>query len=268
MKVSELFSGIKFDTRSLERSKYNKMLGLGSDWDDILENDIGGPGELYAGAHISVEHDSNNEVTVTVSNEATLYRKYNRIYTPNLGMGRYFMINMKNVCINELFVKPSDNKNEMPGGVIVESGVKINRLYCMASDYNRFTWLFPKVVGVKVLYVSSSTGVITVHSTFKRYHGRLIIGSDVKWIKGSSIIIKEYGTKLSSVLASDSISSDNKYIMEFNNSSCKIIRHDNKRLKSIKREELEQKEILLRYLINIYLEQYLIDSGTYIEFED
>ena len=56
--------------------------------------------------------------------------------------------------------------------------------------------------------------------------------------------------------------------MEFNNSSCKIIRNDNKRLKSIKREELEKREGLLRYLMGIYLKQYLVDSGTSIEFED
>lgn len=268
MKVSELFSGTKFDTRSLERSKYNKMLGLGSDWDDILENDIGGPGELYAGAHISVEYDSNNEVTITVSNDSTISRKYNKIYAPNLGMGRYFMINMKNVYISDFFVKPLDKKNGTPGNVIIESGVRINRLYCMASDYNKFTWFFPKAVGVKELHVSSSTGVMAVHSILSRYKEKIVIGSDIKWITSKPLLIDEYGKELSRELTPESVSFDNKYIMEFNNSSCKIIRNDNKRLKSIKREELEKREGLLRYLMGIYLKQYLVDSGTSIEFED
>lgn len=268
MKVSELFSGIKFDTRSLERSKYNKMLGLGSDWDDTLENDIGGPGELYDGAHISVEYDSNNEVTITVSNDSTISRKYNKIYAPNLGMGRYFMINMKNVYISDFFVKPLDKKNGTPGNVIIESGVRINRLYCMASDYNKFTWFFPKAVGVKELHVSSSTGVMAVHSILSRYKEKIVIGSDIKWITSKPLLIDEYGKELSRELTPESVSFDNKYIMEFNNSSCKIIRNDNKRLKSIKREELEKREGLLRYLMGIYLKQYLVDSGTSIEFED
>ena len=182
MKVSLLFNSDKLEAYVKEQEQLQQLMGIDKGLHIPLENDIGGPGEIYDGSTLIVFKRvmANGEREKVIVDDKKLNKHYNKVYIPCC-INPFSLKFSGNITVDELYIQPNNYGWKWANPAAFEMQglmIKCSKIYCSANQLGNF--VNPYINNEVELHLSSPDGYFSLDGKLLDFN-RVICDKNIKW---------------------------------------------------------------------------------------